>query len=261
MKPNFYKISVIVLMLAGNFYSCTKRNEFDNGLLKVGAITEIKLGETAVNTEYGLSIRVDSIFDSRCPTGSQCYWAGIASVQFNLTTKEGEYDFSFYGIRGCHSIYYSDMVIEGIKYQLIDVLPYPVDGEQQPEKTVKILVSAHSILKDTQWKLTRYQNNETSEITIYPQNIEPYIIHFKNDFTVEFPFHCNALQGTYIAGNDGSIAFNICYYEEYMYCGIPDWETRMNNNLIMAEKYAIKNNQLIIDCFEDRLILDRITNL
>jgi hypothetical protein len=34
----------------------------------------------------------------------------------------------------------NDTVIEGVKYELIDVLPYPVWDEKQPVKIVKILV-------------------------------------------------------------------------------------------------------------------------
>ena len=53
-------VAILCVILAGSFYSCQK-DEFDNGSLKVGAITEIKLGETAKNPKYGLSLSVENV--------------------------------------------------------------------------------------------------------------------------------------------------------------------------------------------------------
>jgi hypothetical protein len=120
------------------------------------------------------------------------------------------------------------------------------------------LVSAQSPVSDSQWKFIQYLNNKTSEIRTNPQNIEPYIIHFKNDFTVEFPIHCRAPQGTYIAGNDGSIAFDINYGDVNCQNPIYDWEIFMINNLINTKKYTIKENQLTISFEEHELYFERI---
>jgi len=224
--------------------------------LKIGEITELKWGEIACNTQYGLSLRVGEIVDWRCPIGLECFWEGYASVEFYLTTEKGQYDFIFDTHR--LPIIKNDTVIEEIRYRLIDVSPYPVEGEEQ-EKTVKILVGSQKI-PDSQWKLVRVESlsrilGETNEVTNYPQDSEPYIIHFKEDFTVAFPLYCNISQGTYLtAGNDGSISFDGFFPCTEMYCGeLYDWEMLVVYNLLQSKKYAIKDNTLIIDCEEHRL--------
>jgi len=125
-------------------------------LLKIGEITEIKLGETASNPQYGLSLRVQKISDSRCPKGVICEWPGFVPVQLHLTTKNGQYDFT---LEPSSIAFKNDTVIEGIKYQLIDVLPYPVYGETQT-KTVKILVNNQSIIPTLIGKGELYGNGK-----------------------------------------------------------------------------------------------------
>ena len=134
----FFLIGLIGISLL--FFGCDKKEEINT--LNLGEITEIKLGETVENSDYGLSLVVENINDSRCPIGVNCFWEGNASVEFQLTTKKGEYKFTL----DTHSPpnFKNDTVIEGIKYQLKNVLPYPVYGEEQAIKTVRILVDNES---------------------------------------------------------------------------------------------------------------------
>jgi len=129
---NITLIIAVVIVLA----SCNK--EVSN-TLKVGEITEIKLREEANNTQYGLSLRVVSIDDTRCPIGVICIWEGNASVQLHLKTKEDEYNFTLDTNR-FHPNFNNEVTIEGFNYQLIDVLPYPVVDKKQSKKTIKVLI-------------------------------------------------------------------------------------------------------------------------
>ena len=115
------------------FFGCNEKEEVNT--LKIGKVMELKLGETVENSKLDLSLRVENINDSRCPDGVMCFWEGYASVEFQLTTKKGKYDFTL----DTHNppIFKNDTVIEGIKYELIDVLPYPVHNEEQPIKIIK----------------------------------------------------------------------------------------------------------------------------
>ena len=267
---NTLRNTAILLVLAASFYSCQK-NEVDNGSLKIGTITEIKLGETAENAKYGLSLSVENVKDERCPIPMLCIVNSSASVQFSLKTKNDVYNFTLYTYRGNFDnfFYYDEgIVVEGIKYQLADVLPYPVfydpfnnDGhlEEQPVKTVIVLVGAHSKLSDTQWKFIGYQIKETSEVKTYPQDIEPIIIRFKKDFTVELHCPCNESQGTYIAGNDGNIGFKI-NVEEWKHCGEPvdDWERWVFDTINWSERYTIVNSHLTIENYQRKLYFQRI---
>jgi len=131
----FLKIGLIGLIgLSLSFFGCGKNEKH---LLKIGKITEIKEGKTVENSDYGLSLHVENINDSRCPKKADCFWEGTASVTFQLITKKGEYKFTL----DTHSPpnFINDTVIEGIKYQLKDVLPYPDSGRKQSKKTIKIL--------------------------------------------------------------------------------------------------------------------------
>ena len=132
-------IKIGLIGIAVLFFSCDK-NEEKNTTLKIGEVTEMKLGETVENSQKGLSLRMDKLNDSRCPTGAICCWQGVATVKFHLKTKEGEHDFTLekFGLEGGRSS--EGVVIEGLKYYIVDVLPYPVVGKEQSVKTVKILV-------------------------------------------------------------------------------------------------------------------------
>jgi hypothetical protein len=125
-------VFVIVFVL---FASCEKKASNDDTSLKMSKITEIKIGEIFHNAKYGLSLSVEKINDSRCPIGGVCVWAGEAVVEFHLITPKDKYDFTL------NTTFKEDIIIESIKYRLMDVLPYPVIGEELTEKTVKIIVN------------------------------------------------------------------------------------------------------------------------
>lgn len=129
----FALIGLFILLL-----SCEKNEEVDT--LKVGGITEIKHEETVENTQYGLSLQVKKIEDRRCPEDVVCVWGGNATVEFQLTTKKGKYDFSLCTNGPLFSLG-NFTEIDNLKYQLLDVLPYPVSNKEEAVKTVKIMVS------------------------------------------------------------------------------------------------------------------------
>ena len=123
---------------------CCEKNTsvaVDEIVLRIGETTEIPLGKTAFDSQNGLSLRVENIHDSRCPTGVMCVWEGNASVEFHLTTKNGIYDFNL--DTHYHPMFKNDTVIEGINYHLSNVLPWPDINKEQPVKTVEILVECN----------------------------------------------------------------------------------------------------------------------
>lgn len=129
------------LGLIGLFFlllSCEKNAEVDT--LNIGGITEIKQDETVENTQYGLSLQVNKIDDNRCPEDVVCVWGGNATVEFQLTTKKGKYDFSLDTDESSLDLR-NYTVIDNFKYQLLDVQPYPVSHKEEVVKTVKIMVS------------------------------------------------------------------------------------------------------------------------
>ena len=127
MKKLFLIIAVILLA------SCSKEK------LKIDDIIEIKMGKAVYNPRYGLLLGVVNVDDDSCPIGAVCFWEGNAAVQLHLKTTKSKYDFTL--DTQLAPPFKNDTIIEGIKYQLIDVLPYPVDGEMQQEKTITIFIS------------------------------------------------------------------------------------------------------------------------
>ena len=134
--------TIIKLELAAILFLCFGCSKIETkiSMLKIGKITEMKLGETAVNSKYGLSLRMESLDDYRCPKEVVCVWGGMATAAFHLKTKNGEYNFTLekHGLEdGANS---GAFITEGMKFEIVDVVPYPVAGTKQPQKTVIILV-------------------------------------------------------------------------------------------------------------------------
>ncbi len=106
--------------------------------LHINKPSNIELSKVACNSRHNLRLQALNVEDSRCPEGVQCFWAGNASVEFHLTTKKAEYYFSLNTFNG--KDFTNDTIIEGLKYHLLDVLPYPSFSAPHPAKTINILV-------------------------------------------------------------------------------------------------------------------------
>jgi len=117
MKKQFWTITFAVILFA----SCNDNNDYDISL-RINGITEINVGETVGNARHNLSLRVEKINDSRCNVeGLLCVWAGNATVELHLTTKNGQHDFTLDTHPG--GSFRNDTIIESIKYSLVNVLP------------------------------------------------------------------------------------------------------------------------------------------
>ncbi|MDR1761039.1 MAG: hypothetical protein LBR55_01170 [Bacteroidales bacterium] len=155
------KDEVNVIFINGEQVYC--HNEDCSVDLNIGKTTEIKSGNTACNAPYDLSLQVVSVNDGRCPEGVTCFWEGEATVEFQLVTKSGKHTF----ILSEHPRATNDTIIEGFKYQLKNVTPYPVHGEEQLIKTVEILITQaagdcdpHVIINEEEYcKVPEFRNN------------------------------------------------------------------------------------------------------
>jgi hypothetical protein len=65
-------------------------------------------------------------------------WDGVASVDFHLFTKAGTYEFTL-DTRYSPPMFTHNIIIEDTKYELFDILPYPVHGEEPSEQSVILL--------------------------------------------------------------------------------------------------------------------------
>ena len=121
MKKNKV-ISLILICLFSGAIACTNYNlstpSSDIIIIKYNTCKDL------VFNKNGYKICVDSIWDSRCPTGAICIWAGVGEVKFKCSMNNNtEYNFKLATLS--NGIYRTDTTINGIHFKLIDLTPYP----------------------------------------------------------------------------------------------------------------------------------------
>lgn len=104
---------------------------------------------------------------------------------------------------------------------------------------------------DTKQTLLKIIDNETGEITKFPEQLDKFDIVFKQHGILELPKYCNYSFGTYnLISNDSLIISNVGPGTE-KYC-LPDllmdWETLFINALRESTTYSILQNHLTINC-------------
>lgn len=99
---------------------------------------DLKYSRLYCNPDYEIRLSFDSLTDSRCPIGAECIWEGNASFQLIVRSASGETN-SFRLNTFGHFL--SDTIVNGLRYELIDVLPYPkVDKDYEPDDYILQLV-------------------------------------------------------------------------------------------------------------------------
>lgn len=106
--------------------------------LRLNDTIDLKYSELYCNPDYKLRLSFDSLTDSRCPIGAVCFWEGNASFQLIVKSESNETN-SFK--LNTNENFRSDTVVNGLHYELIDVLPYPhVDKDYQLDDYILQLV-------------------------------------------------------------------------------------------------------------------------
>lgn len=101
----------------------------------------VKLNQCNQVTVNNQSIRIcyDSLIeDSRCPKNAVCVWQGVARVKLSATISGEQHSFHLSTVN-MQPDYRTDTVLSGYKFQLINVHPYPGDG--QLTKKVELNIS------------------------------------------------------------------------------------------------------------------------
>lgn len=98
---------------------CDKYNSEE---LTLNDTIDFNYSELYCNSKYELRLSFDSLSDGRCPIGAWCIWEGTARINFIVQSSSAStHIFSLF----THNSLLNDTVIDGIGYELIDVLPYP----------------------------------------------------------------------------------------------------------------------------------------
>ena len=101
-------------------------SSYDAEELMLNDTVDLKYSELYCNPEYELRLSFDSILDSRCPIGAACIWEGNAQVKLQVL-QSGKSTSTFW--LNTHISYLTDTLVNGIRYELIDLLPYPEVGK------------------------------------------------------------------------------------------------------------------------------------
>jgi len=99
--------------------------------LELNDTIDLKYNTLYCNSKNEIRLSYDSIRDSRCPIGAKCIWEGNGAVKLHLQ-QSGRDPVSFW--LNTLPDFLNDTVINGIRYELIDLLPYPELGKDyQPD--------------------------------------------------------------------------------------------------------------------------------
>ena len=116
----------------------------DNGPGKVGTPFSIDF-QFKKQVANGLSITFEEVTtDSRCPCEAECIWAGEISVKIKMTANGTAFTklFTLEGYEGDSGGAY-EVDFEGYTIKLMDVLPYPCNGEPNTNSdySIEVLVT------------------------------------------------------------------------------------------------------------------------
>lgn len=141
-------ISIItIFLLSGLLIAGCERQQcgcfcfvYDAGELKLNEANDLVYNKLYCNPSYEIRLSFDSVSDSRCPIGATCIWEGNGAVKLHVQ-QSGETPAVFW--LNTHPNFLNDTVINGIHYELIDLLPYPELGKDYTldDYTVQLLVT------------------------------------------------------------------------------------------------------------------------
>lgn len=114
-------VSGLLLNACELLQSDTSCSDYASGGLRLNDTIELRYNKLYCNPEYDILLSVDSIQDSRCPIGADCIWEGNGRVYINL--RHGGSRSSFW--LNTHPNFLQDTLIDGLNYELTDLLPYP----------------------------------------------------------------------------------------------------------------------------------------
>lgn len=100
--------------------------------IAIGEMVEINEGDTLRLGIIGPLLRFDDVHqDSRCPTGAECVWAGLAEAGFSFISPAGDSLFTM-TIPGLVQTPHEEndvVAIQEYRFTLLELNPYPDAGQ------------------------------------------------------------------------------------------------------------------------------------
>lgn len=113
---------------------------------ELGKPFEISAEETVKNCLEDISITMLPVeYDSRCPEGAVCIWAGYAKVDLLFSSLGKEVSVSLSTDPALSNIP-NNVSVEGYSFQLLELNPYPALGSAANSKEYKAKLLIESVL-------------------------------------------------------------------------------------------------------------------
>jgi len=121
----------------------TRIEEFDT--FSVNDTIILPINECSFNTDNQTYICLESIVnDSRCPEGATCFWAGNAKVKFKyIRLNEDPFFFDL----NTNISFTNDSIIDGYRYTLLNLFPYPSLKHHTDEKEYQAELSIEKVIR------------------------------------------------------------------------------------------------------------------
>ncbi len=138
-------VMVLALAQCNDFNPKPRPTQFDKSFtLENGSQVTLKDEETSEQ----LTVKVDQVYDSRCPTGAMCVTMGNATVILSISNEQERKENINLCIGACHpepvrSKHTLPVQLGSSKYNITlkDVKPYPGLEDKSTAKTVEMIVS------------------------------------------------------------------------------------------------------------------------
>jgi hypothetical protein len=115
------------------FISCKKSLQRNNShKIQINSSTYVswKTCSQAIYKSDVLKICFDSLIeDSRCPTGAECIWQGVAVVKFSFSVNDNHHDLVL-SPQPSPVFLPSDTSLMGYKIEFVSLQPYPHVGKE-----------------------------------------------------------------------------------------------------------------------------------
>ena len=129
------KIILIEILALLTLLFC--KNDLSRTPLVLNKSIELKQGEIVKNSDYQISIVLDSVLnDSRCPKGAQCIWAGNAAVRFIYSSANSKISF----VLNTLPSFRTDSLIDGYRIRMTGLTPYPELGVSVKQSDYKAAI-------------------------------------------------------------------------------------------------------------------------
>lgn len=132
--------TILLLAVLALSFSCKKKPQAGYRLVKAGEPFELKLNESAKLDGEDLKVTFTKVLeDSRCPEGTDCFWAGEVKIAIAANTGNRSYQIAL--TREGKQTGPVTLPAGNFRISLLEVAPYPKNQKKIPPEDYRIKLS------------------------------------------------------------------------------------------------------------------------